>query len=124
HGFAHWSPSSARPPSPLTPGLVSALRTVVPVGATVYSDPETSYRIAAYASVYICVAPPGHVGDTKQNRPRQRVVEFRRFAATGDLDIPKACGARWLVVDRSRFGRPAKASPPIYRDARYELSRI
>jgi hypothetical protein len=124
HGFANWSPSTARPPSPLTTGLISALRTVVPSGATVYSDPETSYRIAAYAPVYICVAPPGHVGDTKQNRPRERVQEFRRFAATGDLAIPRACGATWLVVDRSRFRRPGEAAPPVYRDARYELSRI
>jgi hypothetical protein len=124
HGFANWSPSASRPPSPLTPGLVSALRTAVPAGATVYSDPETSYRIAAYAPVYICVAPPGHVADTKQNRPRARVEEFRRFAATGDLAVPKACGATWLVVDRSRFGRPGEATPPVYRDARYELSRI
>jgi hypothetical protein len=124
HGFANWSPSAARPPSPLTPGLVSALRAVVPAGDTVYSDPETSYRMAAYAPVYICVAPPGHVADTKANRPRERVVEFRRFAASGDLAIPRACGARWLVVDRSRFGRPRTAPPPVYRDARYELMRL
>jgi hypothetical protein len=124
HGFANWSPSAARSPSPLTPGLVSALRSVVPAGATVYSDPETSYRIAAYAPVYICVAPPGHVADTKANRPRERVDEFRRFAASGDLTIPRACGARWLVVDRSRFERPRQAARPAYRDARYELVRL
>src|SRR5262249_48854408 len=45
HGFRHWSPTSARPPSPLTSGLVHALRNEVPEGAIVYSDPETSYRI-------------------------------------------------------------------------------
>ena len=33
--------------SPLTPGLVDALREDVPEGAVVYSDLETSYRIAA-----------------------------------------------------------------------------
>jgi hypothetical protein len=124
HGFANWSPSTARPPSPLTPGLISALRTAVPAGATVYADPETSYRIAAYAPVYICVAPPGHVADTDENRPRERVREFRRFAASGDLSIPRACGASWLVVDRARFRSPGKAPFPVYRDARYELSRI
>ena len=47
HGLANWSPSSARPASPLTPGLVAALKANVPAGAIVASDPETSYRIAA-----------------------------------------------------------------------------
>ncbi len=125
HGFSHWSPSAARAPNPLTAGLVSALRHDVPEGATVYSDPETSYRIAALAPVYICVAPPGHVGDTTKNRPYERVREFRRFAATGDLRVPRACGARWLVVDSSRFERPGGVTaPPTYRDARYALYRV
>jgi hypothetical protein len=124
YGFSHWSASRARPPSPLTPGLVNALRHDVPEGATVYSDPETSYRIAAFAPVYICVAPPGHVSDTKQNRPYERVREFRRFAAAGDLSVPRACGARWLVVDGSRFGRPEGPLTATYRDARYGLYRI
>jgi hypothetical protein len=124
HGFANWSPSAARQPSPLTDGLVAALREDVPKGTTVYSDPETSYRIAAFAPLYICVAPPGHVGDTKQNRPYDRVQQFRRFSSTGDLRIPRSCGARWLVVDGSRFERPDGVSPPVYRDARYALYRL
>jgi hypothetical protein len=124
HGFRHWSPSAARPPSPLTAGLVGALRHEVPEGATVYSDPETSYRIAASAPVYICVAPPGHVANTKENRPYERVLEFRSFVRTGDLAVPRACGARWLVVDGARFGRPAGPLTATYRDARYVLYRI
>jgi hypothetical protein len=128
HGLRHWSPSAVRTPSPLTPGLVDALRRDVPEGATVYSDPETSYRIAAYAPVYICVAPPGHVGNTKQNRPYERVQEFRRFVARhGDSAIPARCGARWIVIDRSRFHLvpmpyPGGPRPPlVYRDQRYAL---
>jgi hypothetical protein len=100
---------------------VQALRQDVPAGAIVYSDPESSYRIAAAAPVYICVAPPGHVADTVRNRPYERVREFRRFAAAGELGIPKACGARWLVVDGKRFGRPGGLGEPSYRDARYAL---
>jgi hypothetical protein len=68
------------------------------------------------------VAPPGHVADTKANRPRARVREFRRFARTGDPAIPRACGASWLVVDRSRFpGLAQGRGAPAYRDARYAL---
>jgi len=128
HGFRHWSPAAERTASPLTPGLVQALRHDVKEGATVYADPETSYRIAAYAPVYICVAPPGHVANTEQNRPYQRVDEFRRFVATrGDTTIPARCGPRWFVIDRSRFHlfpkAPAGEPQPalVYRDERYAL---
>jgi hypothetical protein len=126
HGFARWSPPAA-PASPLTAGLVHALRRDVPKGATVYSDPETSYRIAAAAPVYICVAPPGHVANTKQNRPYARVDEFRRFVVSGgDTDLLRRCRPRWFVVDRSRFHLVPKlaggARPPlVYRDDRYAL---
>ncbi|HZO49994.1 MAG TPA: DUF6541 family protein [Gaiellaceae bacterium] len=122
HGLAGWSPSAARPASPLTRGLVRALRERVPEGATVYADPETSYRIAAVAPVYVCVAPPGHVADTKANRPYARVDAFRRFARTGDLSVPRACGADWLVVDRTRFRPPPLTSAwRRYADERYGL---
>ena len=124
HGLWSWSPSSVRAASPLTAGLVHALRHVVPAGATVYSDPEASYRLAAAAPVFICVAPPGHVADTKRNRPYERVDDFRRFARSGDLGIPRACGARWLVVDRARFRSPQGLPPPTYRDARFVLYRL
>jgi hypothetical protein len=123
HGLANWSPSPARLPNPLSTGLVEALRDEVPVGATVYSDPEASYRIAAAVPVRICVAPPGHVADTEQNRPRARVQEFRRFARTGDSAIPRGCGATWLVVDLKRF--PQLTSPTaVYRDPRWLLLRL
>ena len=103
HGLVNWSPSEARRPNPLSEGLIDAVREDVPVGAVVYADPETSYRLGAFAPVRVCVNPPGHVADTVDNRPRERVQEFRRFARTGDLSIPRACGATWLVVDRDRF---------------------
>jgi hypothetical protein len=127
HGFRHWSPSSARPPSPLTAGLVHALRYEVPKGATVYSDPETSYRIAAEAPVYVCVAPPGHVANTTQNHPYARVDEFRRFVASGgEIGPVLSCGPRWFVIDRSRYhlvpSSPFKEQPSlVYHDERYWL---
>jgi hypothetical protein len=122
HGFANWSPSEARPASPLTPGLVEALRDM-PAGATVYADLEASYRIAAAAPVYVCNAPPGHVADTEENRPYVRRDEAREFFRTGDLEIPRRCGASWLVVDTTRFDvRPEL--PVVHRDERYTLYRL
>ena len=122
-GLWHWSPSEARTPSPLTPGLVAALRDDVPTRAVVYSDPETSYRIAAAAPVYIAVAPPGHVADTKDNRPYERRDDARAFLRTGDLAIPRRYGSGWLVVDAHRSDlRPSL--PVVYRDGRYTLYRL
>lgn len=123
HGLLEWSPSPHRRPSPLTPGLVSALRDDVPAGGIVYSDLESSYRIAAFAPVYICNAPPGHVADTRKNRPYERREQARRFFRDGDLAIPRACGAGWLVLDRDRFDLSLDL-PVVYRDSRYTLVRL
>jgi hypothetical protein len=123
HGLAEWSPSGNRPPSILSDGLVAAVRDKVRVGATVYADPEASYRLGAFAPVRVCVNPPGHVADTVENRPYERVDEFRRFARTGDLGIPRSCGATWLVVDRSRFALEPDL-PLVYGDERWRLYRL
>jgi hypothetical protein len=122
-GLADWSPRDTASRYTLSPGLIDAMRDRVPAGATVYADPETSYRLGAYAPIHVCVAPPGHVADTVDNRPRERVDEFRRFARTGDLAVPRACGATWLVVDRERFPRLALDLPAVSRDARWTLYR-
>ena len=123
HGLTHWSPSPARTPSPLTPGLVTFLRDELPAGAIVYSDPESSYRVGAFAPLYVCVNPPAHVADTVDNRPYERVAEFRRFSRTGDLSIPRACGAEWLLVDRARFDLSLDL-PVAYSDGRFTLYRV
>ena len=120
HAAANWSPSEARTASPLTPGLVEALREQVPEGAVVYSDLETSYRIAAEAPVYIAAAPPGHVADTEKNRPYERREENIRFFRTGDVAIPRRAGAGWLVLDRKRFDIVPQLDS-VYRDGRYTL---
>ncbi len=125
HGFREWSPSAARPSSPLTAGLLEALRERVPPGAVVFSDLETSYWIAASAPVYIAAAPPGHVADTVENRPYERRADVRAFFGSGDLAIPRRYRAGWLVLDRSRFvlalGRGVERT---YADERYTLYRL
>ena len=123
YGLARWTPVSAPPLSTLSPGLVHALRADVAAGAIVYSDQETSYRLAAAAPVYIAVAPPGHVADTKENDPYGRARDARAFAASGDLAIPERYGAEYLVVDRLRIRRTFSL-PRLYRDERFVLYRL
>jgi hypothetical protein len=119
-GLAKWDPVPPPPVSALSAGLVEALRTQVPLGAIVYADQETSYRVAAYAPVYIAVAPPGHVASTEENRPFERAEDAREFLRTGDLAIPRRYGAGYLVVDRLRLRRDFDLEE-VYRDPRFVL---
>ena len=123
HAAWNWSASEARRPSPLTPGLVEALRKHVPQGDVVYSDLETSYRIASELPVYIAAAPPSHVADTDENRPYFRRALNMRFFATGNTAIPRRAGADWLVVDRRRFDLTPRLYA-VFRDDRYTLYTI
>jgi hypothetical protein len=115
-----WNQSPGRQASPLTPGLVEALREQVPQGDVVFSDPETSYRIAATTPVYVASAPPGHVADTEENRPYERRDAARRFFETGEAAILHDSGADWLVLDRDRFDITPQLDS-VYRDDRYTL---
>ena len=123
-GLARWTPVDVRAGTQLSPGLVEALRTQVAPGAVVYSDPETSFRMAAFAPVYIAVAPPGHVADTPENRPYERARDARRFLGTADLSIPEAYGAEYLVVDRTRQRRPVEGLERLHGDGRFALYRL
>jgi hypothetical protein len=119
HGLRDWQ-GPAGPRLPLTRGLVAALREDVPEGAVVFSDLETSYRVAAMAPVYIAAGPPAHVADTEDNRPYARRRDVLRFFRTGRLEIPRSYGANWLLIDRERILlRPALRV--IYADDRYLL---
>jgi hypothetical protein len=123
HGFAHWSTPSKPDRYALTPALVRALSDEVPKRGVVFSDLETSYRIAAYAPVLIVAAPVEHVANTKQNDPYGRRDDVRAFFATGDLAIPRRYGAQWLVLARF-LPHPPVALRPVYSDARFLLYRI
>ncbi|HEU5065227.1 MAG TPA: hypothetical protein VFT86_05000 [Gaiellaceae bacterium] len=107
----------------LTPGLVQALRTVVPPGSVVFSDLETSYRIEAYAPVYVSAAPPAHVADTKDNYPKQRRDRVIRFLNTGNVGIPRRFHAGWIVVANRRFDLKLDL-PKAYEDSRFTLYRL
>ena len=122
-GLLHWNRPDPPEIATLTPGLVDAVRDDVKAGTIVYSDPETSFRLAAFAPVYIAVAPPGHVADTPANRPYERAREARRFQRTGDLSIPREYGAEYVVVDRLRTDLELDL-PVVYEDDRFTLYRL
>jgi len=120
HGLRHWSPAAASDTHALTPGLLARLRDDVPERAVVFSDLETSYRIEAFAPVYVAAAPPAHVADTKANRPYSRRISVIRYFASADPAILDRYHADWLVVDRQRF-QIKPGWPLAYQDARYSL---
>jgi hypothetical protein len=122
HGFSRWHPAEVRDPYAPTPGLLNALRKDVPKGAVVFSDLETSYRISAYAPVYVASAPPAHVADTRANFPYGRRLATIRYFSTGDIRIPLRFHADWIVVDRRRFRTKPKWRL-VYEDPRYRLYR-
>ena len=89
----------------------------------VFSDLETSYRIAGYAPVYVSAAPPAHVADTKDNYPMGRRQDVIDFLASGSLAIPRRYKAGWIVVARHRF-RLDLPLPKVYEDRRFVLYRL
>jgi hypothetical protein len=122
HGFSHWSTATTADPNALTPGLVRELR-ALPKRSVVFSDLQTSYRIAADAPVLIVAAPPEHVARTKANRPYERRRDVAEFYRTGDLAIPRRYGAEWLVIETA-LPHPRIPLEPVYRDARFALYRL
>jgi hypothetical protein len=120
HGFSRWDASHTADAYALSPGLVRFLRERVPPRSVVFSNLETSYRISAYAPVYVAAAPPAHVADTPANAPRRRRRAVIEFGKTGDLAIPRRFGAEWLVIDRARPHAPVPLAP-AYRDRRYSV---
>ena len=122
-GLLNWDRAPTPLNATLSPGLVAAVREEVSSGSIVYSDSETSFRLAASAPVFIAVAPPGHVADTEENRPYERARDARRFLRTGDLSIPESYGAQYLVVDRARRNVDFEL-PVIYEDDRFVLYRL
>ena len=122
-GLLNWRPPPPPPIATLSSGLVDAVRHEVDPGTIVFSDPETSFRLAAFAPVYVGSAPPGHVADTEKNDPYARAREARRFLRTGDLSIPRRAGAEYVIVDGLRSDLELDL-PIVYQDGRFTLYRL
>jgi hypothetical protein len=97
HGAWHWSPSPPTDPQALSPRLVHRLRTVVPEGAVVLADLQTSYRVAAAAPVYIVGAPVTHVANTTKNLPYVRRAAIEHWILTKDPRVARRYGATWQI---------------------------
>ena len=116
HGFSHWHAAVTNDPRALSPGLVQFLRHDVPRGSIVFADLETSYRISAYAPVYVCAAPPAHVADTKANAPETRRAAWLAFLAYRRPGHPQAL--------RRRLARPSPAPAGRSRRGTGRASRL
>ncbi len=104
-----------KPHQELTAELRTALDRYTNPGDIVLSDPETSYWIAAYAPVYVAVSAPTHVGDTKANRPYERVEDWEEYVRTGSF--PGRYD--WVVLDGKRVR--TTCAPKLLSDGRYTL---
>jgi hypothetical protein len=124
HGYSHWTRSpGARLGLPQK--LTAAVRSHVPAGDVVFSDPLTAYEVGAFAPVYVNAAPTSHVADTRANRPTERVHDANRFFRDrGPLSIPRRYGAHWVLVDRRRVGSVSFPLPRVYAGSRYVLYRL
>jgi hypothetical protein len=122
-GLLDWRPPPPPEIATLSSGLVDAVRHDVDPGTIVFSDPETSFRLAAFAPVYVGSAPPGHVADTEENDPYERAREARRFLRTGDVSIPRRAGADYVIVDGLRSDLKLDL-PIVYQDGRFTLYRL
>jgi hypothetical protein len=107
----------------LTAGLVSALRNDAKPRDVVFSDLATSYRVGAYAPVYVAAAPPAHVADTKENYPQKRRDDVINFFRSGSLSIPRRYHADWIVVAKRRFALKLPL-PHVYEDSRFVLYKF
>jgi hypothetical protein len=126
HGFSHWNEATTTDPNALTPGLVRFLRDDVAQRSVVFADLQTSYRIAAYAPVYVANAPPSHVANTKANRPYARRADLDAFLRTADLAIPRRYHAGWLVLRAHEDVRRVERQGlrPRYRDAGFVVFEL
>ena len=97
-------------PYGLTPGVIAALRDLDD-DDVVLAPIQTSYRVAAFAPVYVAAMPQSHVADTEENQSRERQRDVIRFFARGKLDDGRAAGdARTL--GRRLAARGQERAPP------------
>ena len=126
-GLAHLQRDDRPDPYALSPGLLRELRSIQP-RRVIFANLETSYRIAAYATLYVAADPPAHVARTRLNHPYQRRLDVIRFFFRPETDAERMAIldkyiAHAVVVDKTRpypahfLGTLRKA----YDDERYAV---
>jgi hypothetical protein len=98
HAALAWSPRVPKDAHALSPSLVRELQHVPP-RSVIIAPLEESYRLVAYAPVYVVAAPPAHVADTTKNRPYVRRRALLRWLRTNDPAVPRRYGATWELRD-------------------------
>jgi hypothetical protein len=121
HGFLRWTPGTPHDRNALTPGLIHFLQRDVPARSVVLGDLGTSYRITAFAPVYVVAVPPTHAANTWPNELHKRRLAVLRFLVHPTLDVPRRWRAQWVVLTRDE---PAQALErqglrPAYQDKRF-----
>jgi hypothetical protein len=130
-GLADLEREDAPDPYSLTPGVVSELR-ALDDDSVVLAPLQTSYRVAAFAPVYVAAMPAPHVANTEANLPYRRQRDALNFFSRGKLDDAERratlerYGAGWLLVDKHGFYPKefAHTLPVVYEDGRYALYRV
>ncbi len=108
---------------------MSYLRDRVPEKSVVLGDLETSYRISAYAPVYIV----GRAGRARRQHEgeqpvRRRATDLKPFLRTGSLATMRKYHPGWVVL-RAREVTPIRrlernGLKPVYRDGRFVVFRL
>ena len=126
HGFSHWSPVTTQDKAALTPGLIRFLQRDVPARSVVLADLSTSYRVTAFAPVYVVAVPPTHAANTRPNELRKRRLAVLRFLFVNPtLAVAQTWRAQWIVLTRTG---PVQAIErqglrPVYEDSRFVVFR-
>jgi len=128
HGFSHWTPSQPVDSHALTPGLIRFLRQDVPARAIVFGDLETSYRITAFAPLYVVTVPPTHAANTRPNKLFVRRRAWLTFLAHPSLTEPREWHAGWLVLRRNERKQwqaiRRLGLRPVYVDSGFVVFRL
>ncbi len=129
-GLGNLHREDAPDPFGLTPGVVAALRELDD-DAVVLAPLDTSYRVGAFAPVYVVAMPAAHVANTEENRPYRRQRDAIRFFSRSKTDAERRAtieryGAGYVLVDRQAVypKRFMEELEPVYKDGRYALYRI
>jgi hypothetical protein len=131
-GLASLERSDAPDRHGLTPGLVDELNEL-PRTSVVFAPVPTSYRVAAYAPVYVAATPPPHAADTDENRPYSRQRDTIRFFAPRSglsdaerRELLERYGADVLLVAKQQPHPRAfvRTFAPLYEDRRYALFQV
>jgi hypothetical protein len=126
HGSSHWTPQTKHDKDALTPGLIHFLQRDVPARSIVLGDLGTSYRVTAFAPVYVVAVPPTHAANTRPNELGKRRLAVLRFLAHPTVTVPQRWRAQWVVLTRKERVQALEGDGlrPVYGDGRFVVFHV